>query len=81
MGSPSQLAVDAAYNLMPHKLFENQFYAAVVVSSETENVINADIVKNFTFQLQEAAVDCGPRQKDRKKSLSALYVPQKATST
>ena len=66
---------------MPHKLFENQFYAAVVVSSETENVINAGIVKNFTFQLQEAAVDCGPSQKDRKKSRSALYVPHKATST
>ena len=49
LGSPSQLAVDAAYNLMPHKLFENQFYAAVVVSSETENVIKADIVKNFAL--------------------------------
>ena len=61
VGSPSQLAVEP-YHLIPHKL-ENQFYVAVVVSSETENVIKADITKNFAAK--EAAVDCGPeRQKN-----------------
>ena len=76
-GSPSQLAVDAAYNLMPHKLFENQFYAAVVVSSETENVIKADIVEEFHFSATGSSGRLWP-EAERQKNLSALYVPQKA---
>ena len=71
-GSPSDTAIHAAYNLFPHKVTENQFTSLIIISSETENVIQDENVRNFTYQLQDAAVDCGDNQKE--KMIDACFI-------